>query len=168
MHIVMHIDLFELSRNREETAGELALTALTRVETPERGGALRWRARGGATPSGAAALFLDVDGTIDSVCQRCLEPMALPVSIRSRFRIVADENAAMTIDATDDDYDAMVGSPSFDLDSLIEDEVILALPLAPRHAVCPASAETPLATEPKPSPFAVLASLKSTDGKGGQ
>lgn len=165
----MRIDLFELSRNREEAAGELAIAAMTRVDTLERGGALRWRASGAATPSGAAAFFLDVDGAIQLICQRCLEPMVVPVSIRSRFRIVADESAAMAIDATDDDYDAVVGSASFDLDALIEDEVILSLPLAPRHVVvCPTSAGKPLAAERKPSPFAMLASLKSTGQKGGE
>ena len=164
----MHIDLFELSRNRAEVAGESAIAAMMRVDTPERGSELRWRARGTGTPSGAAAFFLDIEGAIQLICQRCLAPMSFPIAIRSRFRIVPDEGAAMAIDATDDDYDAMVGSANFDLDALIEDEVILALPIAPRHAVCPVSAEPPLAVGRKPSPFAMLASLKSTERKMGE
>ena len=163
----MHVDLFELSRNREDVAGEVPLAAMTRVDTAERGGALRWRARGAATPGGAAAFLLEVDGTIALICQRCLESMVVPVSIRSRFRVVAEEREAMAIDAEDDDYDAMVGSSSFDLDALIEDEVILALPLAPRHAACPTSTGTP-GEQRQPSSFAILASLKSTGHKHGE
>ena len=165
---MMRIDLFELSRNREEAAGDLSIAAMSRVDTPERSGVLHWQARGAATPSGAAAFHLDVDGTITLICQRCLEPMAISIAIHSRFRIVADESAAMAIDATDDDYDAMVGSESFDLDALIEDEVILALPLAPRHAQCPGSVDTLPPTERKLSPFAMLASLKSNERKNGE
>ena len=56
--------------------------------------------------------------------------------------------------------------PALDLQSLVEDELLLALPLVPRHEVCP----EPLPLEPEPAapaaahPFAALAALKRGPG----
>ena len=52
--------------------------------------------------------------------------------------------------------------PRFDLITQIEDELLLALPVSPRHAVCPDEVLPEEAeAEKKPSPFAVLANLKT-------
>ena len=49
-----------------------------------------------------------------------------------------------------------------DLITQIEDELLLALPVSPRHAVCPDEVLPEEAeAEKKPSPFAVLANLKT-------
>ncbi len=76
----------------------------------------------------------------------------------------------------------IVGSRQFDLVDLIEEELLLSLPLVPNHDVCPAvheslvsgaSAPVAEADEPsdeasgdsgKPNPFAALEALKR-DGK---
>ena len=56
--------------------------------------------------------------------------------------------------------------PRFDLAALIEDELLLALPLVPMHEVCPvpvrmSAGELPdLPEEKKPNPFAALGALK--------
>jgi uncharacterized protein len=53
---------------------------------------------------------------------------------------------------------------SLDLVSLVEDELLLALPLVPRHEVCPQplpmSHGDDVQEEPAPNPFAALAVLK--------
>jgi uncharacterized protein len=87
--------------------------------------------------------------------------MTQPVHVVNRFLITDDEDAADRLDQ-DDDYDVVVGSATFDLDTLIEDEVILALPSAPRHRVCADGADDTPKTIAKPSPFAALAALKDT------
>ena len=57
-------------------------------------------------------------------------------------------------------------TPALDLADLIEDELLLALPLVPRHDVCPAplpvpdNADVPEEDEPV-NPFAALAALKT-------
>jgi uncharacterized protein len=64
--------------------------------------------------------------------------------------------------------DVLVASQDFDLASLIEDEVLLDLPLVPRHDVCPVDVKLAVADadfeqqQEKPHPFAALASLKSS------
>ena len=78
------------------------------------------------------------------VCQRCLEPMSQALEVDRHFRFVSNEQAA---EAEDDlaEEDLLVASTSYDALTLIEDELILALPLVPRHERC----ESPM---PSPSP----------------
>ena len=156
----MKIDLFEFARLGGEASGELALAGMRRLESPDRSGALVWKAAGATgTRHGTLQLDLDIDGEISLVCQRCLQSMTQEVAIRSHFLIARDEQSATVLD-DDDSYDVVVGTADFDLDALIEDEVILALPIAPRHEVCPdEKANLPYRDE-KPSPFAALAALR--------
>jgi uncharacterized protein len=71
--------------------------------------------------------------------------------------------AAAELDADHED-DVLALNRSLDLRSLVEDELLLALPLVPRHDVCPEP--LPLVdddenAEPeRANPFAVLAALK--------
>ena len=63
----------------------------------------------------------------------------------------------------------LVTSRDFDLAALVEDEVLLAMPLVPRHEVCPVKVKMAAADidfeapVEKPNPFAMLAQLKKTD-----
>jgi uncharacterized protein len=132
---------------------------------------LRWSARGSTQGRDQVPhLDLAIDGDIALVCQRCLEPMRQPVAIASHFLIAKDEASAEALDDTDD-FDVIAGAADFDLDRLIEDEVILALPIAPRHAHCPDDATARVTSAAAESPFAALAALKGAGlarpGNGG-
>lgn len=166
----MKIDLFEFARLGGEAAGELSLARMQRVDTPDRRGAMTWKvAVGAAARRGLPRLDLEIDGAILLTCQRCLQPMTQKVAIRSRFLVAPNEAEASALD-DDDAYDAIVGAADFDLDALIEDEVILALPIAPRHDVCPDESANLPYSEKTPSPFAALATLKTharADDDGG-
>jgi uncharacterized protein len=67
--------------------------------------------------------------------------------------LAKNEENADEIDALldDDEVDVVVGSKAFDVNDLIEDEALLAIPQSPKHAVCPdvslASANTTAAIE---------------------
>ncbi len=118
-------------------------------------------------PSGQMVpwLHLSVRTVLALTCQRCLGPVDIPVSIDRQFRFVETEALA---EAQDDESeeDLLVSSREFDLASLIEDEVLLALPLVPRHEVCPVAPKLAVAdpdfeaASEKPNPFAQLAQLK--------
>ncbi len=71
------------------------------------------------------------------VCQRCLEPLDQPLEVDRHFRFVSSEQAA---EAEDDqaEEDLLVASHAFNGLTLIEDELILSLPLVPRHNDCQA------------------------------
>ncbi|MDF1484347.1 YceD family protein [Ramlibacter sp. H39-3-26] len=133
-----------------------------------------WRAEGEWRPApggGATAwLHLQAHAELPLVCQRCLGPLLLPLSVDRLFRFVADE---ATADAEDEEAeeDLLVASRDFHLRALVEDELLMALPVVPRHAECPVdvklSAADPgfeAAEAERPHPFAALQALK----KGGR
>ena len=131
--------------------------------------AVTWRAhaelREGNGADADAWLHLVANASVPLTCQRCLHAVAVPVDVDQWYRFVATEEIAM---AEDDgcEEDLLVMEPQFDLLSLLEDELLMALPLVPMHEVCPvtppvsaAAIEVPL-DDGKPNPFAVLAQLK--------
>lgn len=99
-----------------------------------------WSARGSSrVVAGAEAeirLELQARTALQLTCQRCLQPMTVPLAVRSGLRFVRGETQAEALDEDSDD-DVLALMPSLDLLALIEDELILALPLVPRHEVCP-------------------------------
>ena len=107
-------------------------------------------------------LHLSALGEVPLQCQRCLRPVVIEVQVERSFLFVHGEDAAAQID-NDIEEDVLPITRALDLRELIEDEVLLALPLVPRHDVCPTplvagGSEVPL--QEAPSPFAVLAALK--------
>lgn len=94
------------------------------------------------------------------ICQRCLQPMALPVDAEFALGLVTTDEAADQLPA---DYEPLMVSGPMELAEIIEDELILAVPLVPMHPVgeCPAQSGQEGRLEDKaPHPFAVLARLK--------
>jgi uncharacterized protein len=97
-------------------------------------------------------------------CQRCLKPVEEHLDIDRWIRFVDTEAEAAELDADSDD-DVLALPRHLDARELIEDELLLALPLVPRHEVCPeplshADDEAEPAEEERPNPFAKLAVLK--------
>jgi uncharacterized protein len=154
---------------------ELARFARLLAEVPSgmaaeaAGKQVRWTARGEslAQRTGAAQAWLHVEaGTnLPMICQRCMAPVEIGLSVKRAFRFVADEKTAATEDEEAEE-DILVFSRDFDLLALIEDELIMEMPLVPRHDVCPADVKLAFPDEesavvaPAPSPFAALAGLK--------
>jgi uncharacterized protein len=142
---------------------------MAEVSDDAKDGALRWSARGelrqahGASPE--VWLHLQVQTCMPLVCQRCMGKVQQEVSLTLPFRFVKDEETAQMLDEEAEE-DVLALTPSFDLRALIEDEVLMALPLVPRHEVCPTEVRLAVADPDfdnpevvKPNPFAVLAHL---------
>ena len=116
-------------------------------------------------------LHLSVHASFPMECQRCLTPVDVPLDVERSFRFVADEATAEALDEECDE-DLLALSREFDLRELIEDELLMALPVVPRHEECPTSVplassddDFEVANSEKPNPFAALAALRK-DGKG--
>lgn len=106
------------------------------------------------------------------VCQRCLTPVEAQLDLDRALRFVAGEAQAAALDADSED-DVLALTKVLDLRELVEDELLLALPLVPRHARCPepllagAGADPGIAFEDdRPNPFAVLRKLKEPGSAG--
>jgi uncharacterized protein len=151
------LDVARFAEAGATIAGQIALADLPRVaaclaseKSPEtsaaaaKGPAAEWSARGerrGRTGS-EHWLHLQAHADVPLTCQRCLGVLCETVDVARSFRFVADEAAAEALDAEIDE-DVLVLSTRFDLRHLIEDELLLHLPLVPRHVVCPADAPAP-------------------------
>ena len=100
---------------------------------------------------------------VQPVCQRCLTPYSLEIATESVLVLAKDEDDADKIEELldDDELEVIAGSKEMNLLDLIEDEALLALPLSPRHDVCPDTSAQDAQKASKPSPFAVLKQLKS-------
>lgn len=169
-------DLRTLARLGQQLQGETTLPELPRlaasVEAAGQALPVAWQARGEErTPLGGEPqtwLHLQANAEVQLICQRCLQPMPVPLQVQRSFLFVRDEATAEQLDEEMED-DVLVLPRQLDLLELLEDELILALPIVPRHERCPqplpVAAEPPLADEePEPHPFAALAALK----KGGR
>jgi uncharacterized protein len=159
------IDGFDFCRRNEYREGELAIQDLARLagELVSKSGSLRWSLQGGSDAIGHPQLTLTVNAAVQLRCQRCLAPTAFEIESESVLVLAKDEASADEIDAmlNNDEIDVIVSSKTLDVLVLIEDEALLALPLAPRHDSCPAQATLDALQSAKPeSPFSVLKNLK--------
>jgi uncharacterized protein len=157
------IDSLEFARRHESIFGRLQLGTLPRLAEvlSDASGSLDYEVSG-ETAGGEAFLTVKLDGSLSLVCQRCLGPLAFALSVRSRMMLV-EPGTPWPEDGQiggleDETCDAIEVSRELDLAPLLEEEILLALPIAPRHEHCkPPVAKT--ASE-EASPFAQLARLK--------
>jgi uncharacterized protein len=169
-----HLDLKALALSGGDVAGFEALSKYERLmqETRGLGGDLlvNWAAHGemrpGASGQDQVWLSLTASASLPLVCQRCMAPVDVALSVDRQFRFVADEKTAETED-DESEEDVLVLTREFDLQALVEDELLMELPLIPRHETCPQpvklevlDADFDAATPEKPNPFAVLAKMQ--------
>ncbi len=142
------------------------------AETQGRGGAaaLNWSASGEMrNPRHVHPeiwLHLKAQAVLPLTCQRCLGAVEVPLEVDRSFRFVADEEMAAAEDEQADE-DVLALSRSFDLIELVEDELLMEMPLAPMHEVCPEPVRMQAqdedfeqASERRESAFAVLGKLR--------
>lgn len=114
-------------------------------------------------------LRLAVHAALPLSCQRCLHPVIEHIDFERDFRFVADEQTAEQED-DDSEEDLLVLSPRFDLLALIEDELLMGLPIVAKHEACPVAPRLSVVDEAyeraqaqaKPHAFAVLGQLKKS------
>lgn len=154
------IDSQEFAREGKALAGSVTVAELGRLADvlADVAGSLACELRGGRDGEGKLYLDLRVSGSLNLCCQRCLKPLPFALGIDSRLMLVMPGEPWPDEDLSDDELDAIEAGSEFDVLALVEDEILLALPIVPRHEVC----RSPLAVdnEHRPSPFAALAKLK--------
>ena len=106
--------------------------------------------------------FMEVKirGRMAIACQRCLDPMVLELEIQKTYVFLRTEVEADQFPMDRDDEEAMVASTHFNLLEAIEDEILLALPHAPKHPVSQCQLRPVEADLEQPNPFKVLKNLK--------
>ncbi|OON64572.1 DNA-binding protein [Massilia sp. KIM] len=160
------IDAFEFCRNNGVREGQTRVADMPRLaaDCADNSGEIRWSIEGGQTRQGYPSMTLSVAGTVQLVCQRCLQPFGHELDSSTMLVLGKDDEEADQIEEILDDesIDVIVGSHATDIRDLLEDEALLALPQAPKHDVCP---DTQLLDSLKTEKVSPFASLK---GLGGQ
>lgn len=120
----------------------------------------------GRDEQGLIVMRGELEVEVQMVCQRCLESAVLPVHSEFVYAVLR-EGASQ--DSLPKGYDALeVGEEPLDLLTLVEDELLLALPIVPTHDPDACQHPAGFAAAPDPSvnevsrsnPFDVLAQLK--------
>jgi len=104
---------------------------------------------------GKPELRLEVNAGVRLECQRCLGGVEYPLRFEVLLELAASEAEML---AADDDVDRVLAGRDMNVAVLVEDELILALPMVPRHEQCQAAAGAKGGAEP--SAFQALAALK--------
>jgi uncharacterized protein len=129
-----YLDSLRFAQSGETLSGEYAVSELPRLIDllASADGVVRFRLSGERV-LGRPALRLWLETELRMVCQRCLEGYDQPVSADSLMPIARDERELALWESEDPLVDAQVADPRLDVRTLVEDEILLSLPIMPRH-----------------------------------
>ena len=159
------IDPTSFARDGSRLTGVVAPAQLPRVaqELFDDSGAVDYRIEGSVTPKGEPALRVELAVDIAVRCQRCMERLPIRLDVGHTVVLSREVEELEPVSEEPEDVDSIPLVASVDLLDLIDQEVMLSLPLAPRHA--DGECEGRLGTGQDlttASPFAVLSQLKRT------
>ena len=158
------IDCLEFARSGQTQHGSLPVASLRRLEDAlyDSEGDLDYELKGTRDERNRPQLSLTIEGHLHLQCQRCLGPLHYAVEIANTLLVLSEPQSDQQL-ADPEAPDAIESSPELDVAGLIEDEVLLSLPLAPRHpaGVCTSRLAQRDDSGESKSAFAKLASLKN-------
>lgn len=156
------IDVFALARAHGEMHGRIELARFPRLAPmlASSAGSVDWRLTGAVDARGHPAATLALSATLVVKCDRCGLAVDLPGDSESAFWFVATEEELNAQPIEVDAPEPLLGSRHFAIAQLVEDELILSIPISPRHAHCALADDAEPQAE-GPRPLAALAALKS-------
>lgn len=132
-------DAFKLAASQGELKGSIEPGRLERLEdriaeeTAEAdGGRIDWSIRGAADEQGRPAITVSIEGTVPLECQRCLGVLDQPVQQSTMLLLARDEADLLHLDEASE-HEVVLANAPLDPVALVEDELLLTLPFAPRH-----------------------------------
>jgi uncharacterized protein len=160
------VDVFELARTGGRVEGELEAADLGRLAALLTApmGRIRFGVQGRIDEQGRNAATLRIEGLLGLRCDLCGGRLEWTLAESDGFFFVDDEAHLSGLPITVEGDEPLLASRQFDLQDLVEDQAILALPISPRHPACDqpgqGRGEPDKAEQGTTRPFAVLASLK--------
>ncbi len=157
------IDALVFAREGDRLEGELPVVSMSRLQdvVVQAADTIRYRVEGMIDSKRRPVIDVSVEGRLQLLCQRCLEPIAFPLQRTSRFVLVSGEGELPDVADEDPETESIPVGEFDDIEDVVEQEVLLGLPIAPMHAddgAC--GSERRDAGNDRPSPFAVLEKLK--------
>lgn len=130
------IDGFEYARSGAGLSGDWQVKDFPRLRDAlyVSHGTLHYALQGLPQEQGRSALRLSVEGTLQLTCQRCLGPLEFALRSEALLLLYGDEAEIAVLDA--EGPERIVAEREMSVLDLVEDEVLLAIPIAPRHEQC--------------------------------
>lgn len=155
-------DPFDFARTGGQLQGRVVIASLERLQDrlAENSGELAFTVAGSRDSRQRPQLEITLKGLLSLPCGRCLAAVSHPVSVRSRVLLAPPGG----VPEGDDDAESpewVEASRGLDVRELIEDELLLGLPVTVWHAQGKCSGGFDKAAVTSGSPFAVLASLRT-------
>ena len=127
-------DAFKLVARGGELSGTIDPVLLPRLgeQVADEGGSVAWRIRGGDDGQGRPALTVTVEGDVPVTCQRCLGTMRQPVAQETVLLLARNEAEVVRLDEASE-REVILASAPIEALAVVEDELLLSLPFAPRH-----------------------------------
>ena len=171
MSVRFVIDPLDFVRNAGIRHGKIPLIEFLRLQDFlfDSEGDVLYQISGEYDKNGKPGLQLKINGTLHLCCQRCLGRLDQSIDLQTMLLLATSEIELNKLD-DDDSVDAIPAVPELDVLDLIEDELILDLPISPRHqdGICEIresesekDSENAGKTAPR-NPFAALEALKKT------
>ncbi len=131
-------DAFAFCREGRVVEGTLALSSLERLHDllAEAAGEVSFRIGGLTGERGESLLHLEVSGSLPLACQRCLETVPFDLDADVLLELLPEGTEVSQDEMEDDTRDFLPVAGKLDVAELVEDEILLALPVAPRHERC--------------------------------
>jgi uncharacterized protein len=161
------IDSLDFARNGQRISGEVPVAKLPRLLDflENHQGILSYTVRGGIDRDGIPSLDIRVAGNCQLRCQRCLNGMDYAIRLETHL-LLRDQATLDALDCSPDggeeeQFDSILADTHLDVLDLLEDEILLSLPIAPKHesGACQAADGGNVPEEEK-NPFAALAKFK--------
>ena len=160
-----HIDGFRFAENGDALRGRCKVSGFSRLQDLLNSGAgeLEYEVRGTRDEVGRPAIGIRIDGELQLTCQRCLK--AMPFALRvDGMLVLAKSEAEIEAQPIDPEApDRVLAGKEMEVGTLLEDEILLAIPFAPRHERCSGSGVEKGGAQA--SPFADLRGLLNRGGR---
>lgn len=160
------IDPARFARDRSRISGKLPVDQMPRLADLlfSCEGVVSYAVQGDTSAKGQPLLHLRLSGDLAVCCQRCLGRLPLHLDVQ-RDLVIVTGDALGPSDDEDDDTDAITSAGSLDLHDLLEQEIVLSVPIAPRHAENVCGAQLGAAKDgTSPSPFSALEKIRRRPG----
>lgn len=137
----VRFDAFRLARQGGTMSGTFDARRLPNVDDVLAAGddpvPVAWTIEGRSSAEGRPALQVELAGSVPLVCQRCLGRVDWPVAQRTEVLLAGDGNELSRLDEASESEVILADRP-LEAATLVEDELVLTLPFAPRHeGECP-------------------------------
>ncbi len=157
------IDGLEFAKAGSRLQGAWPVSEFLRLQDALRSsaGSLHYELQGVPEERGRPALHLTVRGELHLTCQRCLGALEFPLRIETSLRLAETQQEVDAEPLDAEGPECIVAGKEMPVQGLVEDEVLLAIPIAPRHETCAGNARQAAADAPgaRQTPFAGLRGL---------